>query len=81
MKEFVKLYHKLYKTNMQQLWVDEKWVRNQCIYGVFYDFTYFFKVFIKIHEYANSLICILDLGVGAMCLSFNLVPRSLVYDK
>ena len=70
------------KKNMQQLWSDE----NLCLKSVylwcfFYEFTLLFKVFIKIHEYANYIICISDCGVKGMCLSFNLIPSLVVYGK
>ena len=49
--------------------------------GSFYDFPLTFKDFIKIHEYANYLICITGHEMKGSCLSFNLVPSAVVYDK
>ena len=49
--------------------------------GSFYDFSLTFKDFINIHEYANQLICIPGHVVKGSCLSFNLVPSLVVYDK
>ena len=54
---------------------------NLFIYGVFYDFYLIFKVFINIHEYANGLIYISDHRKNGLCLSFNLVPSLVFYDK
>ena len=37
---------------MQQLWFDENLgLKSVYLWGFFYDFVLFFKVFIKIHEY------------------------------
>ena len=47
----------------------------------FYDFYLIFKVFINIYEYANEMIYILDHTKNDMCLSFNLVPSLVFYDK
>ena len=44
-------------------------------------FSLIFKVFINIHEYANKIICIFDDGIKGLCLSFNLVPSLVAYDK
>ena len=38
---------------MQQWWFDDGLGLKSVIYGVFYDFTLIFKVFINIHEYVN----------------------------
>ena len=51
------------------------------IYGVFYDFYSFPKVFIYIHEYSNQIICISDQKKKGMRLRFNLVPSLVLYDK
>ena len=48
---------------------------------VFYVFSPIFKVFIKIHEYANKIICIFDHWLKGLRLSFNLVPSLVAYDK
>ena len=45
MKIFVKKYHWWYK-NMQQWWFDDFLGLKSVIYGVFYDFSLIFKVFI-----------------------------------
>ena len=47
----------------------------------FYDFPLISKVFINIHEYANKVICISGHGMKGIYLTFNLVPRLVVYDK
>ena len=44
-------------------------------------FSLNFKVFINIHEYANKIISIFDHGLKGLCLSFNLVPHLVAYDK
>ena len=49
--------------------------------GSVYDFPLTFKDFINIHEYANKLICITGHEMKGSCLSFNLVPSVVVYDK
>ena len=41
----------------------------------------FFKVFMNFHEYANYVICISGHGIEEIYLTFNLVPRLVVYDK
>ena len=50
---------------------------------VFYVFYLIFKVFINIHEYANGVIYmyISDHRKNGLCLSFNLVPSFVFYDK
>ena len=40
-----------------------------------------FKVFINIYEYANGMIDISDHTKNDLCLSFNLVPSLVFYDK
>ena len=46
-----------------------------CLFmGFYYDFIYFFKVFINIHKYANRTIYISDHRKKDMCLIFNLTP-------
>ena len=52
-----------------------------CLIVVFYDFYLIFKVFINIHEYANGMIYISDHRKNGLCLSFNLVPSLVFYDK
>ena len=49
----------------------------------FYDFCLIFKVFINIYEYANKIKCIYisDHTKKDLCLSFNLVPGLVFYDK
>ena len=37
-------------------------------------FPSIFNVFMNIHEYVNSIICIYYNGMKGLCLSFNLVP-------
>ena len=47
-------------------------------------FSLIFKVFININEYAlaaNNIICIFDHRIKDLCLSFNLVPSLVAYDK
>ena len=44
-------------------------------------FSLIFKVFINIHEYANKIFCILDHEIKGLCLSFNLLPSLVAYDK
>ena len=44
-------------------------------------FSLIFKVFIDIHEYEYKIICIFDHGIKGLCLSFNLVPSLVAYDK
>ena len=44
-------------------------------------FFLIFKVFINSHEYAYKIICIFEHGIKGMCLSFNLVPSLVAYDK
>ena len=66
---------------MQQWWFDDGLGLKSVIYCVFYDFPLIFKVFINIHEYANWVICISGHGIKGICLTFNLVPRLVVYDK
>ena len=52
------------------------------IYGGFVlRFPHTFKDFINIHEYANKLICITGHKMKGLCISFNLVPSVVVYDK
>ena len=48
---------------------------------VFLCFSLIFKVFINIHEYENKIVSIFDHGIKGLCLSFNLVPSLVVYDK
>ena len=48
---------------------------------MFFTFSLIFKVFINIHEYAYKIICIFDHGMNGLCLSFNLVPSLVAYDK
>ena len=48
---------------------------------VFYDFYLFFMGFINIHEYANGIIYISDHRKHGLCLSLNLVPSLVFYDK
>ena len=45
---------------------------------VFNDFSVIFKVFIKIHDYANSKICITYYRIRGLCLSFKMRPISVV---
>ena len=81
MRVFVELYHLWYK-NIQQWWFDVGLVLKSVIYGVFfYKFPLILKVFMNIHEYANSVICILGHGMKGICLNFNLVPILVVYGK
>ena len=40
-----------------------------------------FMVFTNIHEYANKIIYISDLRRKNMCLSFNMTPILVLYDK
>ena len=47
----------------------------------FYDCYLIFKVFINIHEYANDIIYKSDHTKNDLCLSFNLVPSLVFYDK
>ena len=47
----------------------------------FYDCYLIFKVFINIHEYANDMIYRSDHTKNNLCLSFNLVPSLVFYDK
>ena len=35
----------------------------------------------NIHEYANKVICISGHGMKGICITFNLVPRLVVYDE
>ena len=44
-------------------------------------FSLIFNVFINSHEYAYKIICISDNGIKGLCLSFNLVPSLVAYDK
>ena len=44
----------------------------------FYDFSVIFNVFIKIHEYANQIICITYHKMKGLCLSFSMRPGSMV---
>ena len=46
-----------------------------------FSFTSFLKVFINIREYTNEIIFISDHSKKGMCLSFNLVPYLMLYDK
>ena len=66
---------------MQQWWFDVGLVLKSVIYGVFLPFPLILKVFMNIHEYANLVICISGHGIKGICLTFNLVPRLVVYDK
>ena len=43
----------------------------------FNDFSVIFKVFIKIHEYANSKICLTYYRIKGLCLSFKMRPISI----
>ena len=53
-----------------------------CLFMVFvFSFTSFFKVFINIREYANEIIYISDHRKKGKCLSFNVVPYLMLYDK
>ena len=67
--------------NMQQWWFDDGLGLKSVIYGLFYDFPLIFKVFMNIHEYAKQAICISGHGMKGICLTFNMVPRLVVYDK
>ena len=49
--------------------------------SLFYDFLLIFKYLINIHEYANQIICITGHEMKGSCLSFNLVPSLVVFDK
>ena len=40
-----------------------------------------FNVFMNIYEYANKIICICNMGIIGICLSFNLVLSLVVWDK
>ena len=51
------------------------------MHGVFMSFTSFLKGFINIYEYANEIIYISDHGKKGTCLSFNVVPFFILYDK
>ena len=51
------------------------------IHGVFMSFTSFFKVYINIREYAIDIIYISDHRKIGTCLSFNVVPYLMLYDK
>ena len=45
--------------------------------------SFFFGVFINIHEYANYaniITCIFDYGMKVLCLSFYLVQILVIYD-
>ena len=46
---------------------------NQLIYRSSYDFPSFSNIYINIHEYANKIICISNLVLKGLCLSFNLI--------
>ena len=46
-----------------------------------YVFLLLLSFFINVHEYANKIICIFDHGIKGLCLSFNLVPSLVAYDK
>ena len=48
---------------------------------VFLGFLSHIKVFINIHEYANEMVYISDHRKNGLCLSFNLVPSLVFYDK
>ena len=68
---------------MQQWWFNDGLLLKSVIYGVFFFtiFPLFLKVFMYIHEYANSVICISGHGMNGICINFNLVPRLVVYDE
>ena len=65
---------------MQQWWFDDGLGLKSVFLLCFYDFSLIFKVFINIHEYANYSLH-LRLWDKGICLTFNLVPRLVVYDK
>ena len=67
---------------MQQWWFDDGLGLKSVIYDVFfYDFSLIFKFFINIHYYANKIICISGHVMKGLCLTFNMVQSSAVYDK
>ena len=73
---------------MQQWWFNDGLGLKSVINGFFlrfppffYDFLLSLRFFMNIHEYANWVICISDHGMKGICLTFNLVPRLVVYDK
>ena len=67
---------------MQQWWFDDGLVLKSVVYDVFfYNFPLILKVFMYIHEYANQVICISGQGINGICITFNLVPRLVVYDE
>ena len=47
-------------------------------YGFLTLFMSFFEVFIKIHVYTNSKICITHYRIKGLCLSFKMRPISVV---
>ena len=55
------------------------------VYLFVYDFSLVFNVFTNIHEYANMQIRLDNLhmynSMKGLCLNFNLVPDSVVYDR
>ena len=65
---------------MQQWWFDDGLGLKSVYYRVLW-FSLILTVFINIHEHANQIICISDHGMKSICLTFNLVPSLLVYDK
>ena len=48
---------------------------------LFMSFTSFLKGFINIREYANEIIYLSDHRKKATCVSFNVVPYFMLYDK
>ena len=65
----------------QQLWFDDGlWLKYVYVW-CFLWFNINFKGFINIHKYANEIICTSDHGIKGLCLSFNSVPRFVIYDK
>ena len=70
-----------YDNNLQQWWFDVNFGLKYDYLWCFYDFYLIFKVFINIHKYANKMIYISDHRKNGLCLSFNLVPSLVFYDK
>ena len=47
----------------------------------FHDFSLISNIFIKIHEYANFIICISEHWMKVLCLNIQLVPSLKVLDE
>ena len=66
---------------MQQWWFDDGLGLKSVIYDVFMIFPLFLRFSLILMNMQIILICISGHGMKGICLTFNLVPRLVVFDK